>query len=86
MESTVGHGSLAKKESERHDQGRCRIHIHHKTKRLADPDGRSIKACIDGLVVAGILRDDSAKIINETTQSQEKSKKEETIIDIIWER
>jgi len=36
-------------------------------------------------VVAGILPDDNAKIINQTSQSQEKSKQEETIIDIIWE-
>ena len=63
----------------------CRVHIHHKRKRLADPDGISIKATIDGIVLAGILQDDNAKIINQVSQSQEKCKLEETIIDIVWE-
>ena len=60
-------------------------YLHHKRKRLADPDGISIKATIDGIVLAGILQDDNAKIINQVSQSQEKCKLEETIIDIVWE-
>ena len=59
------------------------IHVHHRTNRLADPDGRSVKALIDGLVLAGILPDDSSKFISEITQSQEVVKgDEETIIEI----
>jgi len=85
MESTSCNESLATKKDAGLNKKCCRVHIHHKTQRLSDPDGRSIKACIDGLVVAGILPDDNAKIINQTSQSQEKSKQEETIIDIIWE-
>ena len=61
------------------------IHIHSKRKRLADPDGVSGKAAIDGLVHAGLLKDDSLKFIGEVTHSQEKISKlesEETIITI----
>ena len=59
------------------------IHVHSRTNRLSDPDGRSVKAAIDGLVLAGILPDDSSKFISEITQSQEAVKgNEETIIEI----
>ena len=61
----------------------CRIHVHHKRKRLADPGGVSHKAIIDGLVAAGIFEDDSLKFITEISESQEKSKTEETIVSII---
>ena len=84
MEQVVGNGALAEEESKRLDKV-CRIHVHHKTKRLADSDGRSCKAVIDGIVLAGLLRDDSPRFVKEVSQSQEKSKLEETIIDIIWD-
>ena len=62
---------------------KCSLHVHHRRHRLADPDGISIKAAIDGLVLAGILPDDSSKFISEITQSQEVVKgNEETIIEI----
>ena len=61
---------------------RCRIHIHHKRKRLADPGACSHKAIIDGLVKAGIFEDDSLKFITEISETQEKSNNEETIIEI----
>lgn len=83
MESASRHEPLAKKKSSGPNQ-KCRIHVHHRTQRLADCDGRSAKACIDGLVEAGILQDDNPNIVTEVSQSQEKSKTEETIIDIIW--
>jgi hypothetical protein len=74
---------MAKKKSKRFDKT-YRIHVHHRTNRLADPDGRSIKAVIDGLVEAGILPDDSAKFVEEVTQSQELVKgEEETIITLV---
>ncbi len=64
------------------------IKIHSRRKRLADPDGISCKAVLDGLTKAGILVDDSAEFIEEISQSQEKCKKdevEETIISIYLE-
>lgn len=62
----------------------CRIHIHSKRKRLTDADGVSAKAAIDGLVHGGLLQDDSAKFVTEVSYSQEKSKEEETTIEL-WE-
>lgn len=42
--------------------------------RLADPDGLSGKAAIDGCVHRGILRDDNAKWIREVRYQQVKVK------------
>ncbi len=64
---------------------RSHIHLHSRRHRLADPDGLSGKAVIDGLRRANILIDDSVKYIDYPTQTQEKIKKsepEETIITI----
>ena len=66
---------------------RVSVHVHSRRFRLADPDGISAKAVLDGLVIAGVLTDDSAKEISSVSHSQEKiSKKdgqqEETIITI----
>lgn len=63
---------------------RASIHIHSKRKRLADPDGISGKAAIDGLVMAGVLVDDSCKYVSEVRFTQEQSKAEETIITLEW--
>lgn len=60
-----------------------RIHIHSKRKRLADPDGISGKAAIDGLREGGILPDDSAKFVSEVSFSQEIGE-DETLIQV-WE-
>lgn len=66
---------------------RCRIHVHSRTKRLADADGRSVKATIDGLTVGGILPDDSPRFVSQVSHTQEAVKgSEETIIDIYWEQ
>ena len=59
------------------------VHVHSKRKRLADPDGVSVKAVLDGLRKAGIFVDDSAKYIKEVSYSQakcEKAEDEETVI------
>lgn len=65
---------------------KCSIHINSRTHRLADPDGRSCKAVVDGLREAGLLEDDSAKFITEIKQTQEITKgDEETIIDLFFE-
>ena len=53
--------------------------------RLADADGISAKAAIDGLVHAGVITDDSPKEVREVTYSQIKVKKKEeekTVIQI----
>ena len=58
------------------------IHCHSVRKRLVDRDAISIKAALDGIVTAGVLRDDTAKEIKEITYSQEKGNDEKTIITI----
>lgn len=58
------------------------LHVHSKRKRLADPDGVSCKAVIDGLRKAGVLINDNAEYIKEVSYSQEISQDEETVIVI----
>lgn len=87
MEPAARNEPLAKKKTPRLDT-RCSLHIHSRRHRLADPDGISCKAAIDGLVLAGVLPDDSAKYVKEVTQSQEKistKEIEETLITIIMD-
>ena len=63
----------------------CCIHLRSYRHRLADSDGISGKAAIDGLVHAGILPDDSTKYVKEVRYSQEKistKEKEYTVIEI----
>ncbi len=67
---------------------RCSIHILSRRHRLADPDGISGKAAIDGLVAAKLLSNDSAKQVSEVRFSQVKVPKadaEETVITLEWE-
>lgn len=64
---------------------RCSISVHSKRKRLADPDGISAKAVIDGLRACGILVDDSAKYVKEVRFSQEIGEPEETTVSIEFE-
>lgn len=59
---------------------RCSITVHSKRKRLADTDGISCKAIVDGLRKAGVFRDDNAAIIEEVRFKQEKATDDETII------
>ena len=76
--------SVAKKKFKRLDTPCC-LHIHSRRYRLADADGISAKAAIDGIVHAGLLSDDSAKYVKKVSYSQEKITKkeiEETIITI----
>ncbi len=61
-----------------------KIHIHSFRKRLADPDGISAKAVIDGLVLSGIIKDDSAQCVKEVSFSQEIGE-DETVIDIFFD-
>jgi len=47
-----------------------------------DTDGCSVKAVLDGLVQAGILRDDSSEFVKEIIFESIKSSDEKTIIEI----
>ncbi len=58
------------------------IRIHSIRRRLADADGISAKAAIDGLRHCGILQDDTAAAISEIGYSQGHGESEETIITI----
>ena len=83
MESNIGYEQMGKDEGEKLDK-RVNIHIESLRYRLADPDGISGKAAIDGLVSAGILPDDSAGEVKAVTYSQKKvSAKNEAEITII---
>lgn len=59
-----------------------RITFVHTRKRLADIDGLSGKAAIDGLVEAGILESDSPQQVEEVRHRQVKGDNEETLIVI----
>lgn len=64
LERPARNAPLEKKESKRLDTSRrYRLRITGFRNRLADPDGQSGKAVIDGLVLAGVLADDSPKQI-----------------------
>lgn len=56
---------------------RVRITIVSFRKRLADSDGISAKAAIDGLVHAGVIKDDSARYVEEVAYRQVKVATEE---------
>jgi hypothetical protein len=59
-----------------------RVHVHSRRRRLADPDGISAKAAIDGLTAGGIFADDSAKYIESVSFSQEQAKEDQTVMEI----
>jgi len=81
MEQTVSDAPLAKEETERFNTP-VSIHVHSIRKRLTDADGISAKAVIDGIVLSGLLPDDSPKYVKQVSYSQEKGTPEETIITI----
>ena len=58
------------------------ITVHSVRKRLTDSDGVSSKAAIDGIVEAGLLKDDSPKEVKEVRHSQEQGSEEKTIITL----
>lgn len=83
LEQADGYESLGAKKTTRFDAPVC-VHVHSIRRRLADSDGVSAKAAIDGIVKAGILADDTAKHVKNVSYSQEKTKGEEkTIIELI---
>ncbi len=54
-----------------------RVTFHHYRKRLADIDGLSGKAALDGLVLAKVLQGDSPKFVEEVRHRQSKCDKGE---------
>jgi hypothetical protein len=86
LEPGLSHEPLATQKASGLD-GRCRIHLHSRRYRLADPRGLCDKYVIDAIVASGVLRDDSSKYISDITETQEvikKSAQEETIITLTW--
>ena len=81
VERSFSNESLEKKKSKRLNTPVC-IHIHSVRKRLADADGISGKAAIDGIVKAGLLPDDKPEFVQEVSYSQEKGNEEYTEITI----
>jgi hypothetical protein len=82
MEPNTGNAPVAEEEAKGSNPP-YDIHVHSIRKRLADVDGISAKAAIDGLVKAGILADDSATYVKSIRFTQEKGSEEKTIIEII---
>lgn len=67
---------LAEKKSSRFTTPVC-IGVYSYRRRLADTDGISAKAAIDGLVHCGILPSDTAEVVKEITYAQKKISGEE---------
>ena len=81
LESHTSNAPVATNEPSPFDS-QVRITFHHTRARLADIDGLSGKAAIDGIVKAGILADDSPKQVAEVSHTQSKGSVEKTIITI----
>ena len=83
LERAAGDAATPKDES-KEVHPRYRIGVHHRSRRLADATGRSHKAAVDGIVLGGIFGDDSPDWVTEISETFEKAKVEETIIEV-WE-
>ena len=81
LESTISDESLGKKKGPRFSTP-VNLSVLSIRNRLADTDGVSAKAVIDGIVKAGILQDDTAGHVIQVLYSQEKGDDEKTIIKI----
>ena len=80
-EQAICYAPLGAEEMPRFDKAVC-VSFHSVRKRLADIDGISGKAALDGLVISGVLPDDSPKYVQEVRHTQEQGKVEKTIITI----
>jgi hypothetical protein len=81
VESNADDGPKAADASKTMDK-KFRVHFHSRRRRAIDPDGLYGKAALDGIVAGGILSDDSAKVVEAVTYSQEISEVEETVIEV----
>jgi hypothetical protein len=82
VEQASGH-ARGKEKQIGSDDSLCRIYIHNLRHKLADSDGVSGKACLDGIVEAGLLSDDSTEEVEWVRQTQEKIPKDEDEITIV---
>ncbi len=89
VEQVIGDGVSSAEEYPAHDSRvrfgldqPVRLSFTHYRKRLCDPDGLSVKAAIDGLVLGKVLTNDAAQQITEITHRQVKSGEERTVIEI----
>lgn len=82
LESDTCYAPLRAEETARLSSPVC-IRIHSLRKRLADSDGISGKAVIDGIVKAGLLADDSPEFVKEVRFSQAKTEAEEKTLIIL---
>lgn len=84
LERIVGNASLSKGKSPAFDS-QVSIRVDSHRARLVDVDGVSAKYAIDGLVIGGVIKDDTTKEIREVIYSQTKVKnksEEKTVITI----
>lgn len=84
MEQDSSHAPLAKKETEGLI-GRCNITVTSYLKRDRDPDATSFKYCLDSIVDASILGNDTPEFIEEIRHRQVKTKGDEWTEIIIEE-
>lgn len=81
LEQDSGNAPLAANGVEAFTSQVC-LTFYHTRKRVADLDGLSVKAAIDGLVAAGVLATDSPKQVAEIRVIQTQGSPEETKIVI----
>jgi hypothetical protein len=73
VEQNIGYECVAKKQAGKMDT-RVNIHVISYRKARHDPDGVSAKAVIDGIVKAGILRNDSTDEVKKVSYESIKCK------------
>lgn len=84
MEPDIGYETKRSDEIEAFTETVCLDFVHYRH-RLADPDGLSVKAVIDGIVEAGLLRNDTCKEIEAISHRQIKiprAEEERTLLTI----
>jgi hypothetical protein len=81
MEQTACHEPLGEKEAPGYASP-CHIVVSCLRKKLADVDGVSVKAALDGLVHSGLLADDKAEIVQSVFVRQAKAQEESTVIEV----
>lgn len=84
MESHTGNEPVGTKEAKGFDS-LVNITVISYRKRKHDPDGISVKAALDGITRAGLLRDDSTSEIEQVTFKSiiiSKDEQEKTVIEI----
>lgn len=84
VEQVTGHALCGEKQAKCFDSP-VYIHVCSYRHKLADTDGVSAKAAIDGIVASGLLKDDNAAWVDEVRYRQIKipgTEEEKTIITL----